>query len=144
MAPAHVPLILGTQWEGAVVIKLRSHRALALDGTSTFRFDDFEVPRATGFIELIGSRTGNAATSMLVGFSDEENRPQSTFALGNGCAVGTMVLAGQYFASWLDIAKGAGAHFRMGGRGQWNALASDAAFLQFNSRAALPPASEFG
>lgn len=126
---AHVALNLATQWQGPVVIKVRSYRALALSGMETFRADALEVPQATGFIELIGPRSGIAATSLLVGFSDQAQAPVGTFELRSNEAVGTLVLPGRYFASWLEIAKAPNAHFRMGGDGRLNALASDAALL---------------
>lgn len=130
LGAAHVPLDLSTKWQGAVVIKLKTHRALALSGTVPFQLNDFEVPQATGIIELIGGRTGSAATSMLVGFTGCEHRPLPTFTLQGDQALGTLVLPGHYFATWLEVAKSSAAHFRIGGDGRWNALASDAAFLQ--------------
>lgn len=128
---AHVALNLATEWQGPVVIKVRSYRALALSGLETFRADTLEVPQATGFIELIGPRSGIAATSLLVGFSNQGQGPVSTFELRSNEAVGTIILPGEYFTSWLEIAKSPNAHFRIGADGQHNALASDAALLRF-------------
>lgn len=128
---AHVALNLATQWQGPVIIKLRSYRALVLSGLETFRSDALEVPQATGFIELIGPRSGTAATSLLIGFSNQDLGPVGTFELRSNEAVGTLILPGKYFTSWLEIAKAPNAHFRIGGDGQRNALASDAALLHF-------------
>lgn len=130
LGAAHVPIDLGTHWLNAVIVKLKAHRALALQGLETFRLDDFEVPLAVGFIELIGGRTGSATTSMLVGFTDSTHCPTPTFQLRGSQALGTLVLPGKYFGPWLEIAKASTAHFRMGGDGQWNALASDSALLK--------------
>lgn len=126
---AHIPIDLSTNWQVSVVLKVRSYRALALSGAKTFHLNGLEVPQATGFIELIGPRTGTTQTTLLVGFSDALNIPAATFALAGREAVGTLVLPGRYFAPWLEIAKAPNAHFRTGGDGQRNALASDAALL---------------
>ncbi len=117
-------------WEQYVTIKVKSVRALALTGIHPFCDEHFTVPRATGFIELLGSRAGTLHTALKIGFSLERDLPPPTFALYDTMALGTLTLPAECFGAILQFADCPTAHFRIGGDGSANAVATEAPLLQ--------------
>ncbi len=117
-------------WDQYVTIKVKSIRALALAGLHTFTGEQYSVPQATGFIELLGARAGTLHTSLQIGFSLAAELAPPSFALYENLAVGTLTLPAQCFAAMLQFANCPTAHFRIGGDGSANALATEAPLLQ--------------
>jgi hypothetical protein len=126
----HRPIILGNDWNGHVVIKVKGFRALALNGLRTYSLQGVDVPHALGVIEVVGSRSGQYSTSLWIGFSREAQLPDPGFRVEAGEAVGTLVVPDTCFTPWLEILKSPQAHFRIGDDGQGNALASDPSLLE--------------
>lgn len=116
-------------WEHYVVSKVKHVRAAMLSGLDAFRDDTFIVPQATGFLELTGMRAGAHKTLLKIGFTDAHDLPAPTFQLFENEAVGTLVMSSHCFAPALQFANSAMAHFRIGGDGRRNALATDMALL---------------
>lgn len=126
----HRPVILGNDWNGQVVIKVKSFRTLILNGLQAYRLPGVDVPCALGAIEVVGTRSGQYRTSLWVGFSREKQLPYPGFSVDSGDAVGTLVVPDTCFAPWLEILKSPQAHFRIGSDGLGNAIASDANLLE--------------
>ena len=124
-----VPLHAEDDWRVYVTLKVKGLRAIALPGREPFVIQGFEVPRAIGLIELVGPRKGLISTCLRIGFSLSESLAPPTFTLRGGEAIGTITLPADCFGPWMDIAKAQHAHFRIGGDGAHNAIASDASFL---------------
>ncbi len=116
-------------WEHYVVSKVKHVRAAMLSGLDPFEDDSFVVPYATGFLELTGMRAGAHKTMLKIGFTDSPELPPPTFRLFDNEAVGTLVMSSHCFAPALQFANSAMAHFRIGGDGRRNALATDMALL---------------
>lgn len=117
-------------WDRYVTIKVKSVRALALPGVHDFSEEHYSVPQATGFIELIGTRAGPLHTSLKIGFSLAEQLAPASFALYDTLALGTLTLPASCFGAILQFAHCPTAHFRIGGDGSANALATEAPLLQ--------------
>lgn len=121
-------------WDRYVVTKVKHVRAVMLAGLECFRDETFSVPQATGFIELTGMRAGAYKTLLKIGFTDAQKTPSSSlpdpsFQVFDNEAVGTLVMSSHCFAPALQFANSAMAHFRIGGDGRKNALATDIALL---------------
>lgn len=117
-------------WDRYVTIKVKSVRALALSGLHHFSEEHYSVPQATGFIELIGTRAGALHTSLKIGFSLADELAAPSFALYDTLALGTLTLPANCFGAILQFAHCPTAHFRIGGDGSANALATEAPLLQ--------------
>lgn len=126
----HRPIILGHDWSGYIAIRVKGFRSMALNGSKPYRLADIDVPHALGVIEVVGARSGLAYTSFWIGFSRDSKLPGPGFSLDSGNAVGTLVLPDSCFMPWLEILKSPHAHFRIGGDGLGNALASDLSLLE--------------
>jgi hypothetical protein len=116
-------------WDHYVVTKVKHVRAALLSGLDTFSAEGFVVPMATGFIELSGMRAGPYRTFLRIGFADLPQSEAPTFQLLENSAIGTLVLPSHCFASTLQCANSPMAHFRVGGDGRRNAIATDIALL---------------
>jgi hypothetical protein len=116
-------------WDHYVVAKVKNVRAALLPGIDTFSDEGFSIPRATGFIELTGMRAGAFRTLLKIGFAEATHVIPPTFEVVENTAVGTMVLPSHCFGSTLQFANGPMAHFRIGGDGRRNAIATDMALL---------------
>ncbi len=116
-------------WDHYVVTKVKHVRAALLSGLDTFSAEGFLVPLATGFIELSGMRAGPYRTFLRIGFSDAVEPAPPAFQLLDNSAIGTLVLPSHCFASTLQCANSPMAHFRVGGDGRRNAIATDIALL---------------
>lgn len=117
-------------WENYVTIKVKSMRAVALSGLHAFTEDTYEVPEAVGFIELMGSRAGALRTALRIGFSKSGNLPPPSFELYDTLALGTLTLPADCFSAILQFLNCPSAHFRIGGDGSHNAVATEAPLLQ--------------
>ncbi|SDM22453.1 hypothetical protein SAMN05428957_103268 [Oryzisolibacter propanilivorax] len=117
-------------WDQYVTIKVKSMRAMALSGLHTFEDEHYSVAQATGFIELLGTRAGTLHTALKIGFSLARELPPPTFALYDTLALGTLTLPADCFSAMLQFANCPTAHFRIGGDGSANALATEAPLLQ--------------
>ncbi|PWW47725.1 hypothetical protein [Melaminivora alkalimesophila] len=117
-------------WESYVTIKVKSVRAIALSGLHDFAEGDFHVPMATGFIELVGARAGALRTALQIGFSPAAELPPPGFELYESLALGTLVLPAACFGSIVQLVHSPTAHFRIGGDGRHNAIATEAPLLQ--------------
>ncbi len=117
-------------WDRYVTIKVKSVRALALTGLHSFEDEHYSVERAVGFIELLGARAGTLHTCLKIGFSLARDLPAPSFALYETLALGTLTLPADCFGSILQFANCPTAHFRIGGDGSANALATEAPLLQ--------------
>ncbi|RYF08807.1 MAG: hypothetical protein EOO31_01120 [Comamonadaceae bacterium] len=116
-------------WENYVTTKVRLVRAVLLPGIDTFTDGDLQVPMATGFIELSGMRAGPYRTLLKIGFTDAGRLILPTFQVVDNVAIGTLVMSSLCFSSALQFAHSSMAHFRIGGDGRRNALATDSALL---------------
>lgn len=116
-------------WDHYVVTKVKHVRAALLSGLDTFSVEGFTVPMASGFIELSGMRAGAFRTFLKIGFAETDQVILPTFQLIDNSAVGTMVLPSHCFGSALQFANSPMAHFRIGGDGRRNAMATDVALL---------------
>lgn len=114
----------------SVVTRVRSVRVIALSGQTNFVEDGFEVPRATGVIEVLGARAGRRSTVLKIGFTDEPDGPGYSLARTEHELVGTLQMPSALFAPYLTIANSANAHLRLGDDGKQNALASDQSILE--------------
>lgn len=119
----------GPDWTGYVPIRLKTMRAVALNGTSVFSGEFLEVPKAAAVLELSGGRTGRYSTALWVGFSSaiESELPPPTFLLGDNTATGSLVLPAMLLSPWLHLLSQP-AYFRIGGDGRGNAISSDMSF----------------
>ncbi|WP_313076642.1 hypothetical protein [Melaminivora sp.] len=117
-------------WDSYVTIKVKSVRAIALSGLHDFSEGDLRIAQATGFIELLGARAGALRTALQIGFSLAKELPPPGFALYDTLAVGTLVLPASCFGSIVQFANCPTAHFRIGGDGSCNAIATEAPLLQ--------------
>lgn len=117
-------------WDRYVTIKVKSVRALALSGLHDFSEEHYSVPQATGFIELLGTRAGTLHTALKIGFTLRRELALPTFALYDTLALGTLTLPADCFGALLQFANCPTAHFRIGGDGSANALATEAPLLQ--------------
>jgi len=86
-------------WDNYVTIKVKSIRAVALSGLHTFTEDNYSVPQAVGFIELLGSRAGALRTALRIGFSKESDLPPPSFELYESIALGTLTLPADCFSA---------------------------------------------
>jgi len=118
-------------WDQYVVAKVKNVRAALLSGLDTFSMEGFTIPMATGFIELSGMRAGAFRTFLKIGFTESNRVVLPAFQLVENAAVGTLILPTHCFGSALQFANSPMAHFRIGGDGRRNALASDVALLSF-------------
>jgi hypothetical protein len=116
-------------WEGYVITKVKHVRAALLSGIDTFSTEGFTVPMASGFIELCGMRAGAFRTFLRIGFVESNRVMLPTFELTGNSAIGTLVLPSHCFGSALQFANSPMAHFRIGGDGRRNAMATDVALL---------------
>ena len=116
-------------WAGYVITKVRHVRACILSGLDTFTTEGFAVPMASGFIELAGLRSGAFRTFLRIGFAETNRLLLPTFQLLGNAAVGTLVMPAHCFGSALQLANSPMAHFRIGGDGRRNAIATDIALL---------------
>ena len=116
-------------WAGYVVTKVKLARAAVLSGIDTFSSEGFTVPMASGFIELVGMRSGSFRTFLKIGFAESNRMLMPTFQLLGNLAIGTLVLPSHCFGSVLQLSNSPMAHFRIGGDGRQNALATDVALL---------------
>ena len=116
-------------WDSYVVTKVKHVRAALLSGIDTFSAEGFTVPMATGFIELTGMRAGSFPTFLKIGFSESNRVMLPTFQLVDNAAVGTLILPSPCFGSALQFVNSPMAHFRIGGDGRRNALATDVTLL---------------
>ncbi len=128
-------------WDNYVTIKVKSIRAVALSGLHTFTEDNYSVPQAVGFIELLGSRAGALRTALRIGFSKESDLPPPSFELYESIALGTLTLPADCFSAILQFINCPSAHFRIGGDGSLNAVATEAPLLQSGLPQAAPTAS---
>lgn len=125
------PLDLSTDWDMLQVVKAKSVRSLVLTGKRDYLAHGLTFRKPCGVIELVGSRTGHRATTLLAVFThhpDDGTIPG--FSLPQGDALGTMLLRVDAFAGFLQLVSGPSVYFRLGGTGEDNAIASDAAMLQ--------------
>lgn len=118
-------------WDNYVVTKVKNVRAALLSGIDTFQADGFTVPMASGFIELSGMRAGAYRTFLKIGFTESNRVVLPSFQLVDNSAVGTLILPTHCFGSTLQFANSPMAHFRIGGDGRRNAMATDVALLNF-------------
>ena len=125
----HVPLDLSTNWAQPQVVRCKSIRTLALSGEADHVSHGFEFKRPLGVIELLGSRMGHCNTVLLAAFSDHPSEDIPGFSIRFGDAVGTLLLPASAFAAYLSIVNGPAVYLRIGGTGEHNAIASDAAML---------------
>lgn len=116
-------------WDHYVTTKVRLVRAALLPGLDTFTEGGLSVPMATGYLELSGMRAGAYRTQLKIGFTDAGRVILPTFQIVDNMAIGTLVLSSLCMPSALQFAHGPMAHFRIGGDGRRNALATDAALL---------------
>lgn len=116
-------------WAGYVVTKVKHVRSALLSGIDTFVAEDFTVPMATGFIELVGMRSGSFRTFLKVGFTECNRVLLPSFQLIDNAAIGTLVLPSHCFGSALQFSNSPMAHFRIGGDGRRNAMATDVTLL---------------
>jgi len=116
-------------WDRYVVTKVKHVRAALLSGLDTFSAEGFTVPMASGFIELSGMRAGAFRTFLRIGFAESNRVMLPTFQLIDNSAIGTLVLPSHCFGSALQFANSPMAHFRIGGDGRRNAMATDVALL---------------
>jgi len=116
-------------WDRYVVTKVKHVRAALLSGLDTFSAEGFTVPMASGFIELSGMRAGAFRTFLRIGFAESNRVMLPTFQLIDNSAIGTLVLPSHCFGSALQFANSPMAHFRIGGDGRRNAIATDVALL---------------
>ena len=117
-------------WENYVTTKVRLVRAALLPGIDTFAEGDWQVPMATGYIELSGMRAGAYRTQLKIGFTDSGRLVMPTFQIIENLAVGTLVMSSLCMSSALQFAHSSMAHIRIGGDGRRNALATDLALLE--------------
>ena len=119
----------GPDWTGYVPMRLKTMRAVALNGTSSYSGEFLEVPKAVAVLELSGGRTGRYSTALWVGFSlaVESELPPPTFLLGDNTATGSLVLPAMLLSPWLQLL-GQPSYFRIGGDGRGNAISSDMSF----------------
>jgi len=120
-------------WENYVTIKVKSVRAVALSGLHAFSQGSYSVAQATGFIELLGSRAGPLRTLLQIGFTNAAELPPPGFGLYESIAIGTLTLPASCFGSVLQLVNNPAAHFRIGGDGRENAIATEAPLLQMDS-----------
>lgn len=118
-------------WDHYVVTKVKNVRAALLSGIDTFNAEGFTIPMATGFIELSGMRAGAFRTFLKIGFTEANRVMLPTFQLVDNSAVGTLILPTHCFGSALQFSNSPMAHFRIGGDGRRNAMATDVALLNF-------------
>ncbi|CAN7400373.1 hypothetical protein ASF11_08070 [Acidovorax sp. Leaf76] len=118
-------------WDGYVVTKVKHVRAAVLSGIDTFNAEGFTIPLASGFIELSGMRAGTFRTFLKIGFAESDDVMLPSFELVDNAAIGTLILPSHAFASTLQLANSPTAHFRIGGDGRRNAMATDVALLNF-------------
>ena len=104
-------------------------RAALLSGMDTLSVEGLTVPMASGFIELMGVRAGAFRTYLKIGFAESNRLVLPSFQLMGNSAIGTLVLPSHCFGSALQFANSPMAHFRIGGDGRRNAMATDAALL---------------
>lgn len=123
-------------WENYIVIKVKNIRAIALSGLHPFMEGNFQVPQAIGFIELLGARIGALHTSLQIGFTLSQEIHPPSFQLHETLAMGGLVLHAASFAAILHCASSPTAHFRIGGDGTHNALATEAPLLQMPDKSA--------
>lgn len=126
----YVPLDLSTHWDVPQVVKAKSVRSLALGGTVDYVARGLTFEKPCGVIEIVGSRAGHCATTLLMVFSRHGGDGIPRFTLDRGEALGTMVLPIEAFAGFLQLVSSPTLHFRLGGTGEANAVASDVTMLQ--------------
>lgn len=119
-------------WDQYVVTKVKQVRAMLLSGRDALTAEGLTLAAATGFIELSGMRAGIYRTFLRIGFADTEVSVAPAFHLIENSAVGTLVLPTHCFAPTLQCANSPMAHFRVGGDGRRNAIATDIALLNFS------------
>ena len=120
-------------WENYVTIKVKSVRAVALSGLHDFSQGAYTVAQATGFIELLGSRAGPLRTLLQIGFTNASKLPDPGFGLYESIAIGTLTLPASCFGSILQLVNSPTAHFRIGGDGRENAIATESPLLQMDA-----------
>lgn len=127
------PLNLSTDWADYSVVKARGVRVVALSGQAPYSTNDYTVENAVGCIEITGGKVGVHGTMLLIGFTLDADPPPPAFDIVSGDAIGMITLPAHCFAAYVAIANTTGAHFRLGGDGRLNALATDAASLYLPS-----------
>ncbi len=118
-------------WDSYIVTKVKHVRAALLPGVDTFSTEGFTIPMASGFIELLGMRAGAFRTVLKIGFAEYNRMLLPSFELVDNTAIGTLTLPAHCLGSALQLANSPMAHFRIGGDGRRNALATDVALLNF-------------
>lgn len=122
---------LSPKWETGVISKVKAVRVAALTGAASYCDPWLEFSHAQGVIELTGNREGSHRTSLVIGFSEDLSLVEKySFALSEADAVGTMVLPAQLFSQYLQISQLPNAHFRIGGTGSINGIASEPTIFQ--------------
>lgn len=116
-------------WDSYFVTKVKHVRAALLSGIDTFNAEGFTIPLASGFIELSGMRAGTFRTFLKIGFAESPRKMLPSFELVDNAAIGTLILPSHCFSSALQLANSPMAHFRIGGDGRRNAMATDVALL---------------
>lgn len=124
------PTDLTPKWMAYVTTKVKAVRVIALSGKQGFSDEGYDVPQAVGIIELTGSREGRHSTLLQIGFTDDETALSHSFVLDADSARGTLTLPAHQFAAYLQIANAPNAHFRIGGDGALNAVASEPTMLR--------------
>jgi len=124
------PTDLTPKWMAYVTTKVKAVRVIALSGRQSFSDEGYEVPNAVGIIELTGSREGRHSTLLQIGFTDHPGASAHSFVLEPDSARGTLTLPAQQFSAYLQVANAANAHFRIGGDGSLNAVASEPTMLR--------------
>ena len=117
-------------WDSYVTTKVKSLRAIALSGLRTFSEGGYSIPFATGFIELMGMRAGARKTVLQIGFTASPEIAAPSFVLLEAAAIGTLTFPSSCFGSILQFANCPTAHFRIGGDGSGNAIATEPTLLQ--------------
>lgn len=134
----HRPVDLSPKWLAGVVTKVRSVRVAAMPGMEAFVDEEYELQNATGVIELTGHREGALRTKLLIGFADNVGLPPPAFALTKTQAIGTLSFPSHEFVRFFQIANLPNAHFRIGGNGSMNGVASEPSiFMQIGQTKAL-------
>ncbi|WP_436146512.1 hypothetical protein [Acidovorax sp. LjRoot194] len=122
---------LTPKWEAGVVSRVKAVRMAALTGAARYVDPWLDLPQACGVIELTGNREGVHRMALIIGFSEDPSLVKEySFAVGDADAVGTMVLPAPLFSQYLQISQLANAHFRIGGNGSINGLASEPTIFQ--------------
>ncbi|MET4580292.1 hypothetical protein [Ottowia thiooxydans] len=122
------PLNLANDWSVPNSFKIRSTRSMVMDGARDLNLFGFEIKKAYGVIELVGSRAGKLRTVLVAVFSDDKNANQSAFKLNEEYVAGLLALPGSLFAAVQQLISVDGAFFRICKDPKFNAISTDATF----------------